>query len=147
MYQITSNGVFVGYTDRPEYCYKLPSGSAQVIGRKERNAGAVATGIIYQGTIYNLPGYDEFDGADAYVSEVDEGAILTQHTEQIAQEQSIIGGGRATRPYEVGEYITVGGTLYRVILPILVGAYITPGTNVEETDIATELSKLTLGGT
>ena len=136
----------LGYTDSPEYCYKLPSGSPQVIGRKERNVGAVATGVIYGGKIYNLPGYDEFDGDTAYVSEVDEGIILTQHTEQIAQEQSIIGGARADKPYEVGEYLTVGGKLYRVILPILTGATITPGTNVEETDIASVLSKLDLGG-
>ena len=146
MYKITSNSVMLGYTDSPEYCYKLPSGSAQVIGRKERSEGAVATGIIYQGTIYNLPGNSEWDAETAYVSEVDEGIILTQHTEQIKQEQSIIGGERATRPYEVGEYLTVGGTLYRVILPILTGATITPGTNVEETDIASVLSKLDLGG-
>ena len=146
MYQLTSNGVFLGYTESPEYCYKLPSGSAQVIGRKERDAGAVATGVIYQGVIYNLPGYAEWEADTAYVSEVDEGVILTQHTEQIAQEQSIIGGEKATRPYVVGEYLTIGGTLYRVALPIPTGANITAGTNVKATDIATELSKLALGG-
>ena len=64
----------------------------------------------------------------------------------LANDKAIIGGERANRPYEVGEYLTIDGKLYRVILPVLVGAYITPGTNVEETDIATELSKLTLGG-
>ena len=146
MYQITSNGAMLGYTDSPEYCYKLPSGSPQVIGRKERDAGAVATGVIYQGVIYNLPGYDEWEADTAYVSEVDEGVILTQHTEQIAQEQSNIGKERAERKYESGELLTVGGTLYRVKRTILVGAFITPGTNVEATDIATELSKLNLGG-
>lgn len=146
MYQITSNGVFLGYTDSPEYCYKLPSGSAQVIGRKERDAGAVATGVIYQGVIYNLPGYDEWEADTAYVSEVDEGAIITQQSCDIAESKSAIGGTRADRRYEPGELIVVDGKLYRVVLPILVGGFITPGTNVEETDIATELSKLNLGG-
>ena len=146
MYQINSNGVMLGYTDIPEYCYKLPSGSAQVIGRKERSEGAAATGVIYQGKIYNLPGYDEFDGDTAYVSEVDEGIIITQNTRDIAENKSNIGGRRVDRPYKVGELITVDGKLYRVVLPILVGGYITPGTNIEETDIATELSKLNLGG-
>ena len=65
MYQITLNGVFIGYADSPEYCYKLPSGSPQVIGPIERANGAVATGVIYGGTIYNLPGYDDFDGETA----------------------------------------------------------------------------------
>lgn len=147
MYQITSNGVFIGYADSPEYCYKLPSGSAQVIGRKERDAGAVATGIIYQGTIYNLPEHSDFEGAEtAYVSEVDEGAIIAQNTKDIAESKANIGGQRVDRPYKVGEFITVDGKLYRVVLPILVGGFITPGTNVEETDIAAELSKLNLGG-
>lgn len=146
MYQISSNGTFLGYTSAPTYCYKLPSGSPQVIGRKEREAGAVATGIIYGGVIYNLPGYVDFDGETAYVSEVDEGIIITQNTRDIAESKSAIGGTRADRRYEPGELITVDGKLYRVKLPILVGGYITPGTNAEETDIATELSKLNLGG-
>lgn len=147
MYQITANGAFLGYTDSPEYCYKLPSGSPQVIGYVERGNGAVATGIIFQGTVYNLPEHSDFEGAEtAYVSEVDEGIILTQHTEQIAQEQANIGKERAERKYAVGEFLTIGGALYRVTLPILAGGFITPGTNVEATDIATELSKLNLGG-
>lgn len=146
MYQITVNGTLLGYSSAPEYCYRLPGGSAQVIGVKERSEGAVATGVIYGGTIYNLPGYDEFEGDTAYVSEVDDGIMLTQHTEQIAKEQTTIGGQRAERKYEPGELLTVGGTLYRVKRTILVGGFITPGTNVEATDIAAELSKLNLGG-
>ena len=59
---------------------------------------------------------------------------------------SAIGGTRADRRYEPGELITIDGTLYRVKLPVLVGGYITPDTNVEETDITAELSKLNLGG-
>lgn len=146
MYQIISNNESLGYTSDPMFCYKLPSGSPQVIGKKERARGEIATGIIYQGIVYNLPGYDDFDAATANVSEVDEGAIITQNTRDIAESKSNIGGQRTERRYAVGEFITVDGKLYRVTRPILVGGYITPGTNVEETDIATELSKLNLGG-
>jgi hypothetical protein len=147
MYQITANGAFLGYTDSPEYCYKLPSGSPQVIGPVERGNGAVATGIIFQGTVYNLLGHSDFEGAEtAYISDIDEGAIITQNTKDIAQEKTNLGGQKAERPYQPGEFITIGGQLYRVKLPILVGAFITPGTNVEATDIATELTKLNLGG-
>ena len=146
MYQITLNGVFIGYADSPEYCYKLPSGSPQVIGPIERANGAVATGVIYGGTIYNLPGYDDFDGETVYISEVDEGVIIAQNTRDIAESKSAIGGARADRRYEPGEFITIDGKFYRVKLPILIGGFITLGTNVEETDIASELSKLNLGG-
>lgn len=147
MYQITANGAFLGYTDSPEYCYKLPSGSPQVIGPVERGNGAVATGIIFQGVIYNLPEHNDFEGAETvYISDIDEGAIITQQSRDIAENKSSIGGQRVDRPYKVGEFITVDGKLYRVVLPILVGGFITPGTNVEETDIAAELSKLNLRG-
>lgn len=65
---------------------------------------------------------------------------------ELAESKSAIGGARAERRYEPGELITVDGKLYRVKLPIMVGGFITPGTNVEKTDIAAELSKLNLGG-
>ena len=141
MYSIYSNGALLGYTDSPQYCYKLPSGSAQIIGEKEKDH--TATGIIYQGRIYNLPGYDEFDADTANVYDADEGIILTQHTKQIAQDQSVIGGVRTTRMYDPGEYLIIDGTLYRVTLPIPVDGYIAINTNVEATDIAAELNRLT----
>ena len=84
---------------------------------------------------------DEYDGG--YSFNLRDATPL----ELVQKEQRyVIGGQRVDRPYKVGEYLTANGKLYRVILPILTGATITPGTNVEETDIATELSKLTLGG-
>ena len=48
----------------------------------------------------------------------------------------------ADRRYEPGEYVTVDGIMYRVILTILPGAYITPGTNVEETSIEAEFARI-----
>lgn len=49
---------------------------------------------------------------------------------------------RADRDYEAGEYLTVDGTLYRVLLPILAGSQITPGTNAEETTMEAEMAML-----
>lgn len=49
---------------------------------------------------------------------------------------------RADRYYEPNEYMTVDGTLYKVVLPIIAGTQITPGTNVEVTTIETEMSNL-----
>lgn len=55
---------------------------------------------------------------------------------------STIGGERTDRLYEVGERFTLNGKLYKVALQIPAGGMIAVGANVEETDIATELSKL-----
>lgn len=49
---------------------------------------------------------------------------------------------RADRYFEPGEYMTVDGTLYKVVLPIIAGTQITPGTNVEVTTIEAEMSNL-----
>lgn len=85
MYQISSATGVVGYTAAPDYCYKLPSGSAQVIGRKERARGEVATGVIFGGVIYNLPGHSEFEGCEtATVAEIDEGVVLNEQQRRIA---------------------------------------------------------------
>lgn len=48
----------------------------------------------------------------------------------------------ADRDYESGEYLTVDGVLYRVLLPIFAGAQITVGTNVEATTIESEIANL-----
>ena len=47
---------------------------------------------------------------------------------------------RADNDYEPGEYLTVEGTLYKVLLPIYAGSQITPGTNVEETNMEAEMA-------
>ena len=51
-------------------------------------------------------------------------------------------GPTADRDYEAGEYLTVDGKLYRVLLPIFAGSPITPGTNAEETTIEAEMALL-----
>lgn len=49
---------------------------------------------------------------------------------------------RADKDYDPGEYITIDGTLHKVVLPILSGTQITPGTNVEATTIEAEMAIL-----
>lgn len=47
---------------------------------------------------------------------------------------------RADRAYEPGEYMTLDGILYKVVLPIFAGTQITIGTNAEPTTIEAELA-------
>lgn len=49
---------------------------------------------------------------------------------------------RADRDYAPGEYMTLDGVLYKVVLPIFSGTQITPGTNVEATTIEAEMAIL-----
>lgn len=86
MYQITTQDTLLGYTDNPEFCYFLPSGSPQVVRLKDKDQ---ATGIIYQGAIYNLPGHGDFEGAEtATVAECDAGSLLTEQERQLAEERA-----------------------------------------------------------
>lgn len=48
----------------------------------------------------------------------------------------------AEQNYEPGDYLTVDGTLYKVVLPILPNTPITAGTNVEVTTIESEMAQL-----
>ena len=80
MYQITTQSGVVGYTETPEYCYKLSSGSPQVLRFRDR---AKAAGVVFAGKIYNLPGHADFDAETATVSEVDGGAAMNRQMAQI----------------------------------------------------------------
>ena len=51
-------------------------------------------------------------------------------------------GTKASNNHQVGDYIIVSGQLYKVTSAITSGATITAGTNVEATDVATELNLL-----
>lgn len=140
MYQITKADMLLGYTETPEFCYLLPSGSPQVVRLKDKNK---ATGVIYQGTVYNLPGHSDFDGAEtATVVECDGGFLLTDQAARLAAERSTVGGTPAARLYVPGEYIVLHGTLYRVTLPIPAGGTFAPGANCEATSIVGELQKM-----
>ena len=49
---------------------------------------------------------------------------------------------KASKNYEVGEYLTNAGNLYKVTAAIAKNANLTVGTNIEATDVATELNLL-----
>lgn len=54
----------------------------------------------------------------------------------------IEGGTTASRAYTVGQYVIVGGTLYKVTASIASGATFTPGTNIVSTTVGAELTAL-----
>ena len=64
------------------------------------------------------------------------------YAKTIELERTVGSSYSADRRYEPGEYLTVDGTMYKVLLPIMPGAFLTPGTNIEETDIQTEITKM-----
>ena len=82
------------------------------------------------------------DGFCRYVYEDGETRLRTEQEVQADRDAAEARKWRATRNYDPGEYLTVDGAMYRAVLPILPGAYITPGTNVEETTIEAEIAKL-----
>lgn len=79
MYQIRTARQILGYADDPRFCYRLPSGSPQIVRPSERDK---ATGLIYGGKVYNLPGHSDFDGETATAAECDAGAVLNALQEQ-----------------------------------------------------------------
>lgn len=113
-----------------------PSGSLA----PAKNRGE-AVGIAYQSVPYNLLGFDRIPEAETVmVAEVDAGEYIASLVREIATVET--GPMTATRDYEPGELVTVDGVMYRVLLPIFAGARITVGTNVEETTLGTEITKL-----
>lgn len=88
MYQISTKVGVLGFAENPDYCFKLPiSGAPQVIGRRERARRETATGVIYHGSIYNLPGHNDFDGETVMVSEIDAGTVLNAQRDAIAAQK------------------------------------------------------------
>jgi len=49
---------------------------------------------------------------------------------------------KTSKNYEVGEYLTYAGNLYKVTAAIAKNANLTVGTNIEATDVVTELNLL-----
>lgn len=72
-------------------------------------------------------------------------SFIEKTAEEIEREKlhSTIGDSYAAdRRYAPGDYLTVDGTMYKVLLPIMPGAFLTPGTNIEETSIQAEIAKM-----
>lgn len=105
------------------------------------------TEVLHDAELVQIAHYDFMPGWYFILREIPEAERWQKNVDkEIAESKATIGGQRTERRYAVGELLTIDGKLYRVKLPIFVGGFITPGTNVEETDIAAELSKLNLGG-
>ena len=140
MYKIINivTGETVGMTDEVIYIRRKESSGSLVKANPSD-----AEGIAYRSVPYNLSGRDGV-GAEITVvlSEIDAAEEIQVMQEAIANTNSTIGGERTDRLYEVGERFTLNGKLYKVTLQIPAGGMIAVGANVEETDIATELSKL-----
>ncbi len=49
---------------------------------------------------------------------------------------------KASQNYEVGDYLTYAGNLYKVTAAIAKNTNLAVGTNIEATDVATELNAL-----
>lgn len=91
-------------------------------------------------TNYFFGGLCTEDGICRYAYENNEVRLRTEQeidADRIAQSIR-----RADRDYDPGEYMTLDGTLYRVVLPIIKGTQITPGTNVEATTIEAVLANI-----
>lgn len=80
------------------------------------------------------------DGICQWVYE--DGACRLRTEAEIQRDRDARSIRRADRDYNPGEYMTLDGTLYRVLLPILAGSQITPGTNVTETTMEAEMAAL-----
>lgn len=78
------------------------------------------------------------DGICRYVYEDEECRLRTD--EEINADRQAASIRRASRDYDPGEYMTIDGTLYKVVLPIFAGTQITVGTNVEATTIEAKLA-------
>lgn len=66
-------------------------------------------------------------------------SLMTAMQSNIAYIES---GTTASRAYTAGQYVIVGGTLYKVTAPIASGATFTPGTNITATTVGAELTAL-----
>lgn len=140
MYQITTvAGRFVGYADVLHYIRKSDSGVYTPTTQPK------AQGIAYNSVAYNLMGHDEIDGETVIIGDADFGGFVAR-TERLSDAVGVDTTPEddnkwiAARSYEPGDYLTVDGVLYKVILPIVSGSRITVGTNVEQTAILSEIA-------
>lgn len=140
MYRIINinTGDVIGMVDEVFYVRRKES-SGSLVKANPSNA----EGIAYRSVPYNLSGRDGV-GAEitVVVNEFDGAEEMQNMQDMIANTNNTIGGNKTDRLYEPGEYITINGVLYSVLLQIPAGGCIAVGTNVKETTITNELSKL-----
>lgn len=86
--------------------------------------------------------YDALDGVASDLSDLSDIVEDKSDKTDIAYVEK---GLNASRGYYVGEFVYVNGVLYRVIANITSGSAFTVGTNIQQTSIGQELSKITAG--
>lgn len=94
--------------------------------------GAVAQMVIAE---YSATSLGVSSVTAAYTKLIKSGNVL----QNLATVES---GNTASQNYAVGDYVCVGGILYKVTAAIASGQSFTVGTNIEQTNVGTELSSL-----
>lgn len=103
--------------------------AAELIDTKADLVGAQLTGNVTAPTV----------GITANSDRIATTAFVQQMLHTLAPFETI---AKASKNYEVGEYLTHAGNLYKVTAAIAKNASLTVGTNIEVTDVATELNLL-----
>lgn len=149
-----SDGKEIGIYEEARYIRKAKNGCYVQCDKKD------AEGVAANSEAYSIVGKEPLDGREAVlIVPVDGGTFAMQTKQNVAFVNNVIGVTEAVksntgeettsnvlptadRDYEVGEYLSVDGVMYKVALPIFAGTRITIGTNVEETNIAAEMALL-----
>lgn len=103
--------------------------AAELIDTKADLVGAQLTGNVTAPTLSIAANSDRIATT----------AFVQQMLHTLAPFETI---AKASKNYEVGEYLTYAGNLYKVTEAIAKNANLTVGTNIEVTDVATELNLL-----
>lgn len=103
--------------------------AAELIDSKANLVGAQLTGNVTAPTLSIAANSDRIATT----------AFVQQMLHTLAPFESTV---KASKNYEVGEYLTYTGNLYKVTAAIAKNANLVVGTNIEATDVATELNLL-----
>ena len=103
--------------------------AAELIDTKADLVGAQLTGAVTAPTLSITSNSDRIATT----------AFVQQMLHTLAPFETTV---KASKNYEVGEYLTYTGNLYKVTAAIAKNANLTVGTNIEATDVATELNLL-----
>ena len=128
---LTINGnVFrIGQTDVTEENIASWNHAGNLIDTKADLVGAQLTGNVTAPTL----------GLTNNSDRIATTAFVQQQMHNLAPYENNI---RSTRDYSIGDYLTYGGYLYKVTAAIAKNTNLVVGTNIEATDVATELNLL-----
>lgn len=125
-----SNGATIGETDILESDVQGWNHAAESIDNKANLVAPAFTGNATAPTL-GIAANSERIATTAFVQSLF-GSVISQ----------LQVGSKATKNYEIGDYFIYNGILYKVTAAIAQGAAITPGTNVEATNVMAEIVSL-----